>query len=385
MRQIMAGALIMGATVITIAAQRPFAPALAIGAAGQSSGALQQAQGIPGPSRDAAAQTPPIFRAGTTLVEFTIVATDERGQPISDLNQSEITIVQNGKAQPVAFFRFEGSAFGRDADAPKREPLERGIFTNRPEYSAGPPWNVTAIVVDTLNTVPEDQVAVKAQVMQYLRALAPNTRVAVYALRSNLRILHDFTDDLDALRARLAKHNIELNVQAVAADELVRRQVQEAEHFDDAVDESIDDDTDEDERAKKEAKAEFEKTRRHMARAEEYFQEQVHMRRMNQTIASLEALGNHLSGIHGRKNMVWISGGLPVLVQGAHDRWVNSYSSQVRGLAQRLATQGITVYPVEAAGLRVGVLGTTATAPGSTKGQQDRLRLMTSENDMRIW
>ncbi len=41
-----------------------------------------------------------------------------------------------------------------------------------------------AIVVDTLNTIPEDQAAVKAQVMQYLRALAPNTRVAIYSLGS---------------------------------------------------------------------------------------------------------------------------------------------------------------------------------------------------------
>ena len=110
-----------------------------------------------------------------------------------------------------------------------------GLFTNRPEYSPGQARNVTAIVIDTLNTLPEDQMAVKAQVMQYLRALAPNTRVAVYALGSNLRILHDFTDDLEALRARLAKLNIELNVQTIPADELVRRQLMEAEHFNDAV------------------------------------------------------------------------------------------------------------------------------------------------------
>ena len=189
-------------------------------------------------------ESTPIFRAGTTLVEFTIVATDQRGQPVTDLKQNEIAIVQNGKPQPVAFFRFEGSAFAPDAAEPKRESIAPGIFTNRPEYSPGPARNVTAIVIDTLNTLPEDQVAVKAQVMQYLRALAPNTRVAVYALGSNLRILHDFTDDLDALRARLAKHNIEFNVQAISADELDRRQLQEAEHFNDAVDQYVEDDAD---------------------------------------------------------------------------------------------------------------------------------------------
>ena len=336
----------------------------------------------------AAAQQPaPIFRAGTTLVEFTIAAFDERGQPVTDLQVGEITVVQNGKPQPVAFFRFEGSAFAPGVVEPKPEPIAPGIFTNRVEYAAGPPRNVTAIVIDTLNTLPEDQIAMKAQVMQYLRVLAPNTRVAVYALGSNLRILHDFTNDLDALRARLAKHNIELNVQSIPADELVRFQVMEAEHFNDAVDQYIDDAADEDARNEAEAKAELARVRGNMARAEEYFQEQLHMRRVNQTIASLEALGNHVAGIPGRKNLVWISGGVAVLAQGAQDRWVNSYASQVRGLAQRLATQGITVYPVHATGLQVGMLGTNTTAEGSSRGQTDsaQLRPMTRENEMRIW
>jgi VWFA-related protein len=332
-------------------------------------------------------ESSPIFRAGTTLVEFTIVATDQRGQPVTDLKADEVAIVQNGKPQPAAFFRFEGGAFVPGAVEPKPEPIAPGIFTNRSEYAPGPARNVTAIIIDTLNTVPEDQVAVKAQVMQYLRALAPNTRIAIYVLGSNLQILHDFTDDLEALRARLSRYNIEYNLQAVAPDEFMRRQLQEAEHFNDAVDEYVDDTADEDAKADAERQAALNNVRGNMARPDEYFQEQLHTRRMNQTIAALEAFGNHLSGIPGRKNMVWITGGLPVLFQNAQDRWVTSYSTQVRTLGQRLATQGITMYPVQAVGLRVGILGTATTAQGSSKGQPEKaqLRPATSENDMRIW
>src|SRR5687767_11013598 len=100
-------------------------------------------------------ETTPIFRAGTTLVEFSVVATDENGQPVTDLKPNEISIVQNGKPQPIAFFRFEGSAFTPDAVEPPRESIAPGIFTNRPEYSPGPARNVTAIVLDSLNTVAE--------------------------------------------------------------------------------------------------------------------------------------------------------------------------------------------------------------------------------------
>lgn len=330
-------------------------------------------------------ESAPIFRAGTTLVEFTIVATDGKGQPVTDLKQDEISILQNGKPQPVAFFRFEGSAFAPGAIEPAHEPIAPGIFTNRTEYFPGPARNVTAIVIDSLNTLPEDQVAIKAQVMQYLRALAPNTRVAIYALGSTLRIVHDFTADLEALRGRLAKQNIDYNIQPVPADALVRRQLQEAEHYNGTVENS--DTSDPNAQADAERQAEWEKARAQMARSEEYFQEQMQLRRMNQTVAALEALGDHIAGIPGRKNLVWISGGIPVLTQGAQDRWVTSYASQVRGLGQRLATQGVTVYPVRATGLQVGFLDTSSTAPGSSKGSPEsaQLRPMTRESEMRIW
>ena len=173
----------------------------------------------------------PTFRAGTTLVELAMVVTDQGGRPVTDLKPDEIVILQNGKPRPIEFFRFEGAAFAPGAAGP-REALAPGLFTNRPEYSPGPDRNASAIVLDLLNTRPEDQVAARAQVMQFLRTLAPNTRVAVYALGATLRILHDFTADLDALRQRLASQRIEFDVQTVAADELVRRQLMEAEHLD---------------------------------------------------------------------------------------------------------------------------------------------------------
>ena len=336
----------------------------------------------------AAQQEPtPIFRAGTTLVEFTVVATDDKGNPVTDLKRDDITVLQGGKPREVAFFRFEGAAFAPGAAEPKREQIAPGLFTNRTEYFPGPARNVTAIVIDSLNTLPEDQRAVKAQVMRYLRALAPNTRVAVYAMGQRLQVVHDFTDDLGALRARLAELKAEYNIQPAAADELVRLMEQEAEHLDDLIERYDDPDADTDAQADTERQRDIAERNSQMAKGEEYFAEQLQMRRMNETTASLEALGNHIAGIPGRKNLIWITGGIPILTQGARDRWVNSYSQQVRGLAQRLATQGVAIYPVQASGLKVGFLGTTTVAEGSSRGQSEdmHLRPMTRENDLRVW
>ena len=53
--------------------------------------------------------TSPTFRAGTTLVDFTIVVVDARGNPVVDLRKDEISIAEDDANREVAFFQFEGS------------------------------------------------------------------------------------------------------------------------------------------------------------------------------------------------------------------------------------------------------------------------------------
>ena len=69
--------------------------------------------------------------------------------------------------------------------------------------------------------------------------------------------------------------------------------------------------------------------------------------RLDTTLANLEALGNHLAAIPGRKNVVWISSGMPIQLTG--DSRIN-YEPPIRLAAHRLANQGIVIYPVDAKG-----------------------------------
>lgn len=69
--------------------------------------------------------------------------------------------------------------------------------------------------------------------------------------------------------------------------------------------------------------------------------------RLDATLANLEALGNHLAAIPGRKNVVWISSGMPIQLKG--DSRIN-YEPPIRLAAQRLANQGVVIYPVDAKG-----------------------------------
>ena len=65
-------------------------------------------------------------------------------------------------------------------------------------------------------------------------------------------------------------------------------------------------------------------------------------------VIGLEVMGSHLAGIPGRKSLVWITSGMPLgtstdMLSKVAD--VN-FEPQIRAAAERLASQGISVYPV---------------------------------------
>ena len=80
----------------------------------------------------------PTFRAGTTLIELTLVATDEKGQPVTDLRQNEIEIIERGKPRPIEFFRFDGAAFVPEPDGRTTARVHRACQSSAiaPKYSA---------------------------------------------------------------------------------------------------------------------------------------------------------------------------------------------------------------------------------------------------------
>src|SRR5258708_35183062 len=85
----------------------------------------------------------PTFRTTTRVVELTVTALDRKGHPVTDLRVQDFTIRENGQPRPIAFFKYDG---GPSLEPPALS-LSPGVFTNRGEFTPGPPRNITALLL----------------------------------------------------------------------------------------------------------------------------------------------------------------------------------------------------------------------------------------------
>lgn len=287
---------------------------------------------------------PPTFRATTQLVEFSVVAMDRKGNPALGLTKDDFALFDNGKRREIAFFRYEGGP--ENGVAVARPPLPAHVFTNRVEMTGGPARNITALVIDSSNTETVDQMMVNAQAMMFLRALAPQTRVAVFQLGRQFRVIHDFTDDMESLRARLAELKVEFQTQKLSD---VERSAREAEEFLGQM-----------EKKYYSPMTEADIARQRMAVASEVnFNTVVGGNRVEATMRLLELLGGHIAGIPGRKSVVWISGGIQMFSStvAPTGKMVvpavgESYEKAIRRTSEKLAQSGVALYAVDASGLK---------------------------------
>ena len=274
-----------------------------------------------------AAPQPPVFRTATRLVQVNVVVHDKRGQPITDLKKEDFAVFERGKPQSIALFSMNGE-HGTAAPAV----LPAHIFSNAVAMKAGMPAGVTVILLDLVNTGFLDQQRVRESVRAFLMQIEPQDRIAIYTLgQKGLRLLHDYTSDASSLVARLHDVHGELSTSLDAST--VNDDDQQ-----DLRDMGLGDVADANQRA-----ADFFTTNR-----------------IVNTLTAFEAIAHHLAGIHGRKSLVWVSGGIPLQIGfdelpesggtfSNRDRRV--FTPEMDAAARALNDSGIAVYPVDARGL----------------------------------
>jgi hypothetical protein len=125
----------------------------------------------------------PTFRATTRLVVVDVVATNGKGEPVTDLDAADFAVLENGKPQQVSSFNLQvpASPQVRDTEAsiPELPQLQPGVFTNAPRYKKTSVWNV--LLLDYMNSQVTSQADLRQQLVKVLDKL-PEEPLAVYIL-----------------------------------------------------------------------------------------------------------------------------------------------------------------------------------------------------------
>jgi VWFA-related protein len=285
------------------------------------------------------AQQLPTFRTGVRLVEANVLVHGRDGAPVSDLTAADFQIFEDGKEQKIEVFTVET----RPASTPAptggtAPPAEPRVYSNRlPERTNG---GVTVVLFDRLNSTQQDQKFARDQIIRFLATINPADRVALYVLESDVvSVLHDFTSDTSRLVRVLNKYLGTTSVELARSEETAPLFTPSGDAAEDA------------------------DTAAWLAQTTLMVQEAFLRRRADLTTSALEGIANHLAGVPGRKNLVWVSGGFPVVIIGDHGN--QHMSKQISRATRAINAADIAVYPVDIRGL-IGPFGTNPSAATAT-------------------
>ena len=321
------------------------------------------------------AQSGITLHAQARLVVLDVVVTDARQNPVHNLTAANFTVLEKNAPQRIISFE-EHSAIS-PAEAAKAAPtptLPPGIFTN---YSPVPPGSaVNVLLLDALNTPMRDQAYVRDQLKQYLNHARPDVRIAIFGLTTRLDLLQGFTSDPELLKSfvnkKLPKASPLLDDQAGGGGQ-PESLSDTLSNFGDPNMETL------------------------ISNMQQFEAEQQTFKiqlRTRYTLDAMNQLARYLSGIPGRKNLIWFSGSFPLNIMPDGDladpfAAAASSEDEFRETANLLTLSQVAVYPVDARGLMVSPVFSAANSgskyarnPAAFSKDQSKFLQQTAEEHM---
>jgi len=272
------------------------------------------------------------FRSQTILVQVPVVVTDTTGNHVHGLTKRDFRVFEGGKEQEVATLEEIVTTNKQLSMAP---PIP-GEFRNL-TLPDRPPLPVTVIVLDTINTPLLDQANGRLELVKYLADnLNSNQFLALMMAGSyGVRIVQGLTNDPKKLMQVLEKSKGDLpamfglgpDIQANAfAGDIPDIPTSVGNPFAAAAAGAA-----------------------HGETLTAQFQQQ---RAIEETLSAFLEIAWSLSGVPGRKSLIWATGGFPLQIGG-------NLSTLYQRAMQALDAAQISVYPVDVRGL-VGIEGPAA-------------------------
>ncbi len=293
----------------------------------------------------AQASTPKI-KVETRVVLVDVVVTGAKGDPVLNLKKDDFRIAEDGSTQTISSFEEHKLDHSKPAVLPTMPP---NVYTNFP--TAKPPDSVNVLLLDMLNTQPSNQSYVHEQAVKYLSGAPPGTRMAIFALHKNLRLIRGFTTDFSGIAAALDDKNLGARPAVSPLLPTFSRQAGENEILRAMVRNMSSP-------VKIDAVRDYEADR--LA--------EMNASRSDITLEALQALARFLSGIPARKNVIWFADSFPVSF--LPDGRVRAPKRQelLQQTSDLLIAGQVAIYPVSAS----GVVGDTSFEATDVRSRGDR-------------
>lgn len=173
---------------------------------------LAHAQSPAAPGQQPPTSTPTL-QVYSRETDVDVVVTDSHGNPVYGLKPSDFTIDEDGKPQTITNFSESSApaaAAGYSLAAPNHV-LPPGIYTNYQATPATGPVNI--ILLDALNGGPMLVDYAEQQVNHYFHTMPAGTQVAVFWLSaSGLHMLQGFTSDRSLLEKATVTDRVDFGI-----------------------------------------------------------------------------------------------------------------------------------------------------------------------------
>ena len=298
----------------------------------------------------------PSIKVESRIVVVDVVVTDKQGQSVPGLRKDDFHLSDDGGSQIVTSFEEHKGAAPNEI---KLQPMPPNVFTNFPSAQGADSVNV--LLLDLLNTQPQNQAFVRQQVIKYLGEVPPGTRLAVFALGSHLRIVRGFSTDFSGLSAALEDRKLGV------ASEVSRNLPTEANQYSDA-----------------EILRQMRKSQAAPSAidAVESFQRDEAAERANSrselTLQAFQQIARYLSAIPARKNLIWFSDNFPVSFFPDPRGRVPKNQDHIQKTSDMLTAAKVAIYPVSA----LGVLGDPTFDASKLAGSRRELEARLSANQI---
>jgi len=275
----------------------------------------------------ALAQTPDI-RTGTQIVVVDVTVTDSHGTPVRNLKQSDFSLLESDAPQTISHFDEHNPPTPAElANTPEMPKLAPNTYTNLTLSPDGAPINI--LLVDSLNTPLTDQANARQQLNDFVHNIKPGTRLAVFGLTTRLTLLQGVTSDPQLLLAAVNNKSL-LQTSPVMNDALGS-----AESLSETV------------------RIPSPQIKETMRTGEAGQAAQLDRVRVTATLNAMNQLARYLSGMPGRKNLIWLSGSfpmnfLPTLRVRNSFVTTDSVQAEVRETTNLFLRSQVAVYPVDA-------------------------------------